>query len=331
MFGSSLIFYLFTAQLYWFVKAAVIQTPKIDYGSNHIIGNRTVYGGVIINDKKSIAASMVQKSEQLLQISNHSESQVEEILSKRAKNVEELTSKASFELLKWPTINTRACPHYSHSGHNRLERGQGMSHMQIWMEFVFFDHDVLDARRRPKPEYITSNSYSSVSGIFTALQNGSLYKNGIPFLDNDVMLVFEDTAVLLSNGTTTSTGTEDQDTSWTGRLSRILSSTSTDIVSLGHAHCHHNHTEHALVSHHNHHNHHAAVASQVPKTGHPSRETALPLVSPYAYALTRAGARKLLKCYDLCGRLIEEQFRHCVESGMVSHSVAETPLFTCMY
>ena len=57
-----------------------------------------------------------------------------------------------------------------------------------------FDNDVLGAIHRPKPEYITSNTYSSVSGVFQAASNGSLYKNGIPFLDDDILIVLEDTA-----------------------------------------------------------------------------------------------------------------------------------------
>lgn len=303
----------------WSGSAAVIQAPKIDYGSNRILENLTVYGGIILNDRKSITATIFQKGDQQT-ASNHSEALVSDILNKRAKNVHSLVAAAPFELSKWPTINTRACPHYLHSGHNRIERGQGMAHMQIWMEFVFFDHDVLDARQRKTPEYITSNSYSSVSGIFTAVQNGSLYKNGIPFLDNDVMLVFEDTAVLLPN---ISTVPEDS-SQWTRLLRQSLTSTSTDIISLGHHHS--NHTEHSL----HHHNARALLDSHA-SGGQITEHSPTAQVSANAYAITRAGARKLLKCYDLCGRLMEEQLRHCIESGLVSHSVVKEPMFACQH
>lgn len=106
---------------------------------------------------------------------------------------------------KWPCIHSKSCP----SKHNKLinddednadipninkvlilksnqSRYQnniininkyGLNHLQIWLEFIFFDHDIIHASKRKVPEYITSNDYSSVSGVFTSYSNGTFYKN----------------------------------------------------------------------------------------------------------------------------------------------------------
>lgn len=81
-------------------------------------------------------------------------------------------------------------------GHRMSDTGHGLSHFQIWTDFVFFDQDVLEARLRPTPEYVASTTYSSVSGHFQAFPNGTLSKNGVPYLDDDLLVILEDNLVL---------------------------------------------------------------------------------------------------------------------------------------
>lgn len=95
-------------------------------------------------------------------------------------------------MLQWPAIEFRPCPHFQHNIGHRNEKGHCASHSQIWLEFVFFDQDILEARYRYKPEYLTSTAFSSVSGTFQVKEDGALIKNNIPYLDDDLMFIFED-------------------------------------------------------------------------------------------------------------------------------------------
>jgi len=326
-----------------------LQRPKIDVGVSGVVPNITLYGGVVVSDKKSIIASLYSPIEGHTH-EEHNLTHVEEVLKIRHENVKNLTSVTPFELLHWPMINTKPCPNYQHTGHNRLERGQGMSHMQMWLEFVFFDVDVLDARVRKVPEFITSNDYSSVSGIFQSVENGSLYKNNIPFLEEDIMLVLEDAAVLLPEYHAVAGGAHDhpetKDLVKT-YLSKALTRANVDVLSLGvtklasrsrqltepdlyvvnthnkehsthnaHTTTHITHTTHSTPLRANTHNAHAAL--------HTTSDT----ITPYAYAITRAGARKLIACYDHCGLYIHEQLLACVQGEMLTHAHAVYPLFT---
>ena len=330
-----------------------LQKPTIDVGVSGVVPNITLYGGVIVSDQKSITSSLYTQIEPHVHI-EHNKTHVGDILQTRSSNVKRLSSLLPFDLLKWPVINTRPCPNYQHTGHNRIERGQGMSHLQMWLEFVFFDNDVLDARVRKNPEYITSNDYSSVSGIFQSVENGSLYKNGIPFRDDDIMIVLEDTAMALSNMTQAEGSSESVDAKSMLRnhLTKVLSEINTDLVSLGVVnkqanrenrqlsdvasnnneidgiHTAHNahtstHTTHANT-HHSKNTTHSATPRHATLHNIP-HVTTQSTITAYAYALTRAGARKLINCYDHCGHYIQDQLSECVDADLVSHAHAAYP------
>lgn len=332
-----LIFSLVVLLICYSVRGA-LQKPIVDVGVSGVVPNITLYGGVILSDQKSIASSLYIHQETHTHV-EHNKTQIVDILQTRSGNVKRLSSLMPFDLLKWPVINTRPCPNYQHTGHNRLEHGQGMSHLQIWLEFVFFDNDVLDARVRKTPEYITSNDYSSVSGIFQSVENGSLYKNGIPYLDNDIMIVLEDTAVVLSN--ITHGNTADVKINLRQHLSKVLSDINADIINLGTTGNNplHNRSrqltegdknmEHSSesnnASHTTHTNtHHSKNATHT--TGIPPIVTQS-TITAYAYALTRAGAKKLIHCYDHCGHYIQDQLTECVEGELLTHAHALYPLF----
>jgi len=98
-------------------------------------------------------------------------------------------------------------------------------------------------------------------GQFAASENGSLYKNDIPFLDDDILVVFEDDAesVIVDTNVT---------------IIEELSAMNTDLLYLGWCE--------------------GRLARPVP-------------LCTQAYAVTRRGARKLVKYFEPCGIGIDEQ------------------------
>lgn len=144
--------------------------PIPDRGYDNIVPNRTIYAAMLMKNNPQYSEKFDQVNDTL------------QFLGKTIK------------FRKWPSIETKPCPAYHlHGSHrNRTERGHGLSHLQIWTEFAFFDRDVLEARVRKVPEYVTSNSYSSVSGTFQAVENGSLYRDNQLFLKEDILLVTEE-------------------------------------------------------------------------------------------------------------------------------------------
>lgn len=295
-----------------YLLCAKIPVPKIDHGSSSLVHGRTVFGAVIMSDSKSTIARMHLHPHSI----NDIDETVRRILSFRLSNTDTLVKGFDFELYRWPMVNTQACPHYLHSKHSRSERGFGMSHLQVWMEFAFFDHDVLDAMGRPTPEYITSNSYSSVSGVFTALQDGSLIKNDSPFLDEDILLVFEDNAVWHRQFNNSESATADSDER-TKTLSAVLSNISVDVLSLSNSN--------VLNTIFSNSNEHPAAASAVELSA--GLRAAGSAFTPSAYALTRRGARKLIAFYDHCGGTLEEQVAYFAEHGLLTIATASPALF----
>lgn len=147
-------------------------------GNRHLVKNITIYGAVITGGHPldSPIKPNVPTSNSSSSLSSHAD-----IIAARMQNVRQLQHLLPFPLVEWPPIFTKPCPQFSH-GH-KTERGVALAHYQIWLDFIFFDNDILDARQRPKPEYLTSNSYSSISGKYTAYENGTLFKDDVPFKD----------------------------------------------------------------------------------------------------------------------------------------------------
>lgn len=143
-------------------------TPVVDYGNSNYLFNTTIYVAYLIPQVDDDKYSLIKYNVSLISV-------VEDMLQ--------------MKIVQWPYISTRQCPGHFHE--QSSDSGHGLSHLQVWMEFTFFDHDVNEARFRAKPEYLISNSYSSVSGVFQSFQNGSLHKNDIPFLDHDIQVILE--------------------------------------------------------------------------------------------------------------------------------------------
>jgi hypothetical protein len=193
-------------RLDYYGRRLVSFNPVADRGNGSWIANRTVHGALLQTCQlvKTHLASHIKHPHICENVSASATSALSHV-----------SSNIAIPFFAWPMVLGKACPsslfpslhppsHTSSSSlHHRLpishERGYGLSHVQIWLEFVFFDIDLLEARKRSPPEYLTSNSYSSVSGIFQTFANGTLLKNGIPFLEDDVIFVLEEDSVPFLN------------------------------------------------------------------------------------------------------------------------------------
>lgn len=232
-------------------------------GIYNYVPNVTVYTSVITSTVNKNSHQHNQKTNHV----NHSDAN-----AARVNNIQTLKRHFyPFPVTEWPAIYTRPCPNFEH-GH-KTERGLALAHYQIWLDFVFFDNDVLDALKRNPPEYLPGTPYSSISGRFQAYQNGTLLKNDLPFQENDILIILEDDA-------------ESVVEELNSTLVEELSAMSTDIVYLGWCE--------------------GRMARPVPLCLH-------------AYALTRAGARKLIKYYEPCGKALDEQFVMFAKNNFISY------------
>lgn len=193
-------------------------------GTSTLIKNCTVYGSMITKSttgKHAPGAVTSLPPSTSPVMTNHSDTNKAtlENSSFRALHAKTLTKELLFPVMEWPSILTGPCPSTFHR--HKLDRGSSFSHYTAWLEFVYFDHDVLQAVQRGEVKGIyTSTFWSSNSGSFSAAENGTLYKNGIPFLESDIMVVFEDdTDIVVADYNTT--------------IIQELSSMSTDLLYLG--------------------------------------------------------------------------------------------------
>lgn len=164
--------------------------PKF-FGTSTLVPNRTVIGAIIMSDtgdsnlemtttwKDGDATSRVASAAEMAAI--------------RARHAREMYNSLPFPTIEWPSVFTKACPQFR-QGH-RTERGLAFAHYQIWLDYIFFDDDVLQALQRKEVKGMyTSTAWTSTGAVYAAAQNGTLYKNGVPFLDDDILVVFEDDA-----------------------------------------------------------------------------------------------------------------------------------------
>lgn len=120
----------------------------------------------------------------------------------RQENMQQLKDSLPFPLREWPSVFTKPCPNSQHN--HKTERGVALAHYQIWADFTYFDRDVMEATKRTPPEYLESTPYSSSGGHYAAFPNGTFYKDGVVYSENDIMVIFEDdvvSAILDLNGT----------------------------------------------------------------------------------------------------------------------------------
>jgi hypothetical protein len=234
------------------------------FGRQGIVGNITVYGAVVNSDVDLLFVDHKTLSEAEYQ------SRIKSFL--RLENIRNLSAELPFELVHWPSVVTRPCPQNRH-GH-KTERGVSLAHYQIWLDFIYFDQDVIDLLQKGLVKGIyNSTTWTSTGGMFAASENGTLYKNNIPFQDNDILVVFEDDAesVILDTNNT---------------VIEELSAMNTDLLYLGWCE--------------------GRLARPVP-------------LCTQAYAVTRRGARKLVKYFEPCGPGIDEQMVRICKNNWLSY------------
>ncbi len=196
-----------------------IQDPETmkKLAATTLVANKTIYGAIIAkfpNWKNQQNPPPTVRSDHF------------ELYKEMMRN---MTSDLPFVPAFWSHVHTKLCPQNQHAhfrhGHlvNRSENGLPHSHFQVWHDFQFFDDDVLGELRRGsiKPgDLYSSTDYSSHAGSYQAYSNGTLLRNGVPFKDEDILVVMEDISeVAIVNGSTV--------------LIDELSKMNTDIVFLG--------------------------------------------------------------------------------------------------
>lgn len=179
-------------------------------GTNSFIHNRTIFGALLpcMHTHKHGGG----KSEHLMtsnrsEFNNQNKHLIQAEFGVGVSEMKQATKKLPFPVVRWPHVITKACPSHrlkpSADGVNKLLPVEALAHYAVWIEFMFFDHDVIQALERKeikKNILYNSTSYSSDSGHFSASIDGLLYKNGLPFLEEDILVVFEDhTHVAISN------------------------------------------------------------------------------------------------------------------------------------
>lgn len=87
----------------------------------------------------------------------------------------------------WYGVYTTPCPSLTHK--HPYERGLAMAHYNIWLDFVYFDPNIHNNHSSNR-----ELTYSKVGENEFQNKNGLLYKNGMQFQENDIIMIVEDDA-----------------------------------------------------------------------------------------------------------------------------------------
>lgn len=164
-----------------------------EYSTSHGSSpNFTLFGAVIISDKKAVAHQLTMCASLFhLHDYDSNSSSIHVVLANRKSNTKKLSRQLKpLKLQFWPAVHTRPCPvvvstvssqrdalieqryvrhtvglndadsdnehHFRSLECPYAAHPNGWSHFQIWQDFVFFDPDMLAVRKRNKtPEYLT--------------------------------------------------------------------------------------------------------------------------------------------------------------------------------
>jgi hypothetical protein len=234
---------------------------SMKHGAVDLVPTVSVHGAIIVSDRGISTAQPASEEE-------HKQQQ---LAKARTESVNNLVSELPFELTEWAAVFTLACPLYP-NGH-RTERGLLWAHYRILREFAYFDplllHQVgyIDGQQ-PR----INTTLTSRDGAYAVHPNGTLYKNGLPFLDIDIIAIFEDDA---------ESAIKDLNVT----ILEEFRAMSTDLLFLGWCE--------------------GRTARPVPLCTH-------------AYALTRRGAKKLVKFIEPCGMALDEQFVIMAKNNFIS-------------
>jgi hypothetical protein len=161
-------------------------------GNSSLVNNITVYGAIIMSDagEKLLEMTKTWQDADRTNVNNATD-----LAAVRSQHARQMYQQLPFPVVEWPPMFARPCPH--HRGGHKTERGLAYAHYQIWLDFVFFDNDVLQAVERGEVKEENgyhSTSFSSISGSYVAYPNGTLTKYGVPFKEDDIIVIFEDDA-----------------------------------------------------------------------------------------------------------------------------------------
>lgn len=240
------------------------------------IRNATVFGAMIMSQAVAKNLDFVQASvartETNASAALEGQSSAMTAAHARLIHARHLQSQFFFPTAEWPGVFTRPCPHLKHMKH-KTERGVAMAHYQIWLDFIYFDQEIMDAAkaRDYKSQYYVATTgdgkmWSSLDGHFIAKEEGTgveYYKFGVPYLDDDIVAIFEDDADSAIAGDLKSTLREE-----------LIDMEKHEIVWLGWCN--------------------GRWANPVPLCLH-------------AYAMTRKGAKAAVQRFRACGRAVDEQ------------------------
>jgi hypothetical protein len=228
-------------------KRALLHPGAVD-----LIPGKALHGAIIVSDRGSGHAKDPETHRKELLV-----------IQDRVQNVHRLSDERPFPLTHWSAVFTNPCPIFQDA--HASERGLVWAHYRIIREFTHFDREVLaqipDYKPGQTPGALNHTIYSQ-TGPYVAYSNGSLYKDGVPFLEDDIITIFEDDAESAIHDLNTTILEEFQQMN-------------TDILFLGWCE--------------------GRSARPVPLCAH-------------AYALTRRGARKIVRYLEPCGMALDEQF-----------------------
>jgi hypothetical protein len=257
---------------------------------------------------------------------------------RRAKLFADTLPELPFPVAEWPPLRTNACPHDQRVKHGSSERGLMLAHYQILLDFAFFDWDVQEKHDAPggmaDGSIYKGTSYSAESHTFVAVgpnppqpttstgaagagagagaglasdaeraaaeaENGGapqsaaeaaedaryfamgpgLYRDGIPFRDDDVLVIFEDDAEIAVKDAANTL------------IEELNDMKDIDLLYLGWCE--------------------GRTARPIPLCAH-------------AYALTRHGARQLIKHFEPCGPAYDWLLVNLIRNKWLRHRTAHT-------
>jgi len=289
------------------------QDPSVFYGARNLTSNNcTVYGAVITTDYSGEMQALVDEAK----AKNVTPPHKALLATQRRAKMHEIGLQLPVPLVEWPPIRSKQCPGDNRVQHGSAERGVSLAHYQILLDFIYFDYDVSHVYYAPggmKPDtmYIGSD-YSAVSAKFAAVgpksgngksarapgsstagtaeaqaqeeawyhsQPPGLYKNGIPFREDDMIIIFEDDVEVAINGLDSTLREELNDMA------------AADLLFLGWCE--------------------GRLARPIPLCAH-------------AYAITRKGARNLVKHFEPCGLAYDWQLVTIIRNKWLTYRTAHS-------
>jgi hypothetical protein len=153
----------------------------VQAGATNLVPKVTIHGAVIVSDKaRTIGNPNIKEVERALAA-----------IDARLKNVAALQRELPFPLTHWSAVFVHPCPIFPY-GH-KTERGLMWAHFRIIREFAYFDPVLLaKANYKEGRTPVVKKPLESKDGIYRIDTHGALFKNNQPFLDTDIIAIFED-------------------------------------------------------------------------------------------------------------------------------------------